>query len=330
MVAVGDVARDRRTGVPVLQPLRLHLRVALPDARVAGGPRRAGLRHPGRGRALLHLRLHDGAGDEGRGEGEGALLRARSAQPHRPRRSLEGNLVGERYRSFVGLYALPNRHGMTAGELARLFNEREGFGCELTVVPCEGLRARDIAGASRAAPSSRRRRTCPPRTPRWSTRACAWARAPTSPRAAAPAGPSSSSARRGWTRSAVADALEALRLPGVRFRPCSFTPTFDKFQRPVLRGRVHPRHRPRAPSCRCAPGSPSSRPCHDAGRRALRLARRRLRVRRGRAGLRSALRHRPGAHGHRGGLAAGSARGRLRRRVDDSFLPERSPVPLYD
>lgn len=54
--------------------------------------------------------------------------------------AMEGNLVGEGFRSFVGLYALPNRHGMTAGELARLFNEQEGFGCELTVVACEGWR----------------------------------------------------------------------------------------------------------------------------------------------------------------------------------------------
>ncbi|NTX14358.1 DUF1343 domain-containing protein [Myxococcus sp. CA056] len=54
--------------------------------------------------------------------------------------AMEGNLVGEGFRSFVGLYALPNRHGMTAGELARLFNAQEGFGCALTVVPCEGWR----------------------------------------------------------------------------------------------------------------------------------------------------------------------------------------------
>ncbi len=60
--------------------------------------------------------------------------------------ALEGNLVGEGFRSFVGLYALPNRHGMTAGELARLFNAQEGFGCELTVVPCEGWRRAQFWG----------------------------------------------------------------------------------------------------------------------------------------------------------------------------------------
>jgi uncharacterized protein YbbC (DUF1343 family) len=50
--------------------------------------------------------------------------------------SVEGNLVGEPWRSFVGQYALPNRHGMTAGELAQLFNE--DIQCDLQVVPMTG------------------------------------------------------------------------------------------------------------------------------------------------------------------------------------------------
>ena len=52
--------------------------------------------------------------------------------------SVEGNLVGENLRSFVGQYSLPNRHGMTVGELARLFNEHFGIHCDLTVVPMTG------------------------------------------------------------------------------------------------------------------------------------------------------------------------------------------------
>jgi uncharacterized protein YbbC (DUF1343 family) len=50
--------------------------------------------------------------------------------------SVEGNLVGKDWRSFVGQYALPNRHGMTAGELARLFNA--DIQCDLQVVPMTG------------------------------------------------------------------------------------------------------------------------------------------------------------------------------------------------
>lgn len=49
--------------------------------------------------------------------------------------NVEGNLVQEGYFSFVGLYPIPYRHGMTIGELARLFNEAFNIGCQLTVIP---------------------------------------------------------------------------------------------------------------------------------------------------------------------------------------------------
>ena len=49
--------------------------------------------------------------------------------------NVEGNLVHEGYFSFVGLYPIPYRHGMTIGELARLFNGAFNIECQLTVVP---------------------------------------------------------------------------------------------------------------------------------------------------------------------------------------------------
>lgn len=51
---------------------------------------------------------------------------------------LEGNLVEEDVRSFVGLLPIPNRHGMTVGELALLFKHEFGYDCELTIVPMQG------------------------------------------------------------------------------------------------------------------------------------------------------------------------------------------------
>jgi uncharacterized protein YbbC (DUF1343 family)/CubicO group peptidase (beta-lactamase class C family) len=40
--------------------------------------------------------------------------------------------------TFVGFHAVPLRHGMTMGELARLFNAERGWNADLTVVPLEG------------------------------------------------------------------------------------------------------------------------------------------------------------------------------------------------
>lgn len=47
---------------------------------------------------------------------------------------VEGALVDSGYRSFVGMYPIPARHGMTVGELATLFNTKFGIGANLIVV----------------------------------------------------------------------------------------------------------------------------------------------------------------------------------------------------
>ena len=54
--------------------------------------------------------------------------------------SVEGPLLDAGMESFVGYHGLPIRHGMTVGELARMFNEERGIGAELTVVPMRGWR----------------------------------------------------------------------------------------------------------------------------------------------------------------------------------------------
>jgi len=51
---------------------------------------------------------------------------------------IEGPMLEPGYESFVGQFPILMRHGMTVGELARLFNERHGIGAALEVVPMEG------------------------------------------------------------------------------------------------------------------------------------------------------------------------------------------------
>lgn len=48
--------------------------------------------------------------------------------------TVEGPMLEAGFESFVGQYAIPMRHGMTIGELARLFNEHFGIGAKLEVV----------------------------------------------------------------------------------------------------------------------------------------------------------------------------------------------------
>jgi uncharacterized protein YbbC (DUF1343 family) len=54
--------------------------------------------------------------------------------------TIEGNCLEPDWRSFVGRFPLPMRHGLTIGELAQLFNEHFEIGCSLEVVRMEGWR----------------------------------------------------------------------------------------------------------------------------------------------------------------------------------------------
>ena len=53
---------------------------------------------------------------------------------------IEGNILEDDCRSFVGLYPLPMRHGLTFGELALFFNREFSLGADLEVVPMQGWR----------------------------------------------------------------------------------------------------------------------------------------------------------------------------------------------
>jgi uncharacterized protein YbbC (DUF1343 family) len=142
--------------------------------------------------------------------------------------AVEGNLPDPAFASFVGLYPLPARHGMTIGELAAYLDAEHGLGCDLTVVPMRGWRramAWEDTGLPWVAPS--------PNMPTPDT-------ARVYPGACLIEGTNLSEGR-GTTRPfewvgapfldahRYAEHLERHRLPGVRFRPVRFVPTFHKW-----------------------------------------------------------------------------------------------------
>lgn len=51
---------------------------------------------------------------------------------------IDGPLLEDKWRSFVGYINVPYCHGMTIGELARYFNAEYNLSCALTVVPMKG------------------------------------------------------------------------------------------------------------------------------------------------------------------------------------------------
>jgi len=51
---------------------------------------------------------------------------------------VEGPVLDPAYKSFIGLYPIPERHGLTIGELAQLFNGHFGIGAKLRVIALRG------------------------------------------------------------------------------------------------------------------------------------------------------------------------------------------------
>jgi uncharacterized protein YbbC (DUF1343 family)/CubicO group peptidase (beta-lactamase class C family) len=58
--------------------------------------------------------------------------------------AVAGPLRDPEFASFIAYHALPVRHGMTVGELARMFNDERKLNVDLRVIACEGWRRGDL------------------------------------------------------------------------------------------------------------------------------------------------------------------------------------------
>ncbi len=148
---------------------------------------------------------------------------------------VEGPMLVRGFESFVGLYPIPMRHGMTIGEMARLFNEHFAIGADLEVVAMRGWRREmyhDEAQTPWVMPS--------PNIPTLDS-------AIVYPGTVLFEGTSVSEGR-GTTRpfeivgapgivaERFAEDLNRLDLPGVYFRPAVFEPTFHKHAKETCGG----------------------------------------------------------------------------------------------
>lgn len=151
----------------------------------------------------------------------------------------EGNILEDKYRSFVGNYPIVQRHGMTIGEIAKLFNEEYKIGCKLTIIKMTGWERSmyfDDTNLPWVIPS--------PNFPSVNT-------ALVYPGTCVFEGTNLSEGRGTTTPFEVigapyinaieyANALNELGLKGVVFRPAHFTPTFSKHANILCHGvQVH-------------------------------------------------------------------------------------------
>lgn len=149
---------------------------------------------------------------------------------------MEGAILDEgRFSSFIGEFAVPTRYALTVGEYAAYVNRKKKIGCELHVLPCIGWSRGDYYDETDLLfvnPS--------PNIPSVGTvfnylGGCIWEA-------------TNISEGRGTTRpfdlvgapfvddAALWEEMRDLRLPGVIFRRCFFTPQFNKHAGQICRG----------------------------------------------------------------------------------------------
>jgi len=157
--------------------------------------------------------------------------------------AVEGMVLVPGFESFVGMYPIPMRHGLTIGEIARLFNDHFGIGADLEVIAMEGWQRDmyfDATGLTWIISS--------PNIPTFDTTTVY-------PGTVLFEGTNVSEGR-GTTRpfelvgapwivaERFAETMNRRGLPGVYFRPAVFEPTFHKHARRACGGcQIHVRDR---------------------------------------------------------------------------------------
>ena len=149
--------------------------------------------------------------------------------------TIQGPVLKPEYKTFIGLYELPLRHGLTIGEFASFINSTQHIYCDLKVIPMKGWHRRQL----------------------WQDTGLPWVQ--TSPLIPTPetallygvtgvCGDSNLSVGVGTAKpfyfvgapfadaDAVKAALDARHLAGVAFRAARFTPRYGAYQDELVQG----------------------------------------------------------------------------------------------
>ena len=148
---------------------------------------------------------------------------------------IEGPNQSEPIREFIAYFPMPVRHGLTLGELARVFNAEKKINADLTVIPVENWRREywyDETGLAWINPSPNMRNlnqaALYPGIGAIEYSNISVGRGTDQPfeQLGAP-----------WIDGPrLAAALNARKLPGIRFYPVAFTPTTSKYAKQVCQG----------------------------------------------------------------------------------------------
>lgn len=146
---------------------------------------------------------------------------------------IEGGILNPKYESFVGIYPIPIRYGLTIGELARVFNK--SIQCKLHVILMSGWH-RNMFWEDTGLPW-----VMPSPNMRTSTTALAYAGTclleGTNISEGRGTGRPFELIGAPWINAEkLARSLNSLKLPGVTFIPTYFTPAYSKYKDETCRG----------------------------------------------------------------------------------------------
>lgn len=149
--------------------------------------------------------------------------------------SVEGNLLDLKFRSFVGYYSIPQRYGLTIGELAHYFNEEEGIHADLTVIPMQGY-VRSMHFKDTQLPFVLPSPNIPTADSIYAYLATCYFEGTNMSEGRGTTKPFQIFGAPWFNSKAVLTALKAYDLKGVTFRKHFFTPTFSKHQQVLCEG----------------------------------------------------------------------------------------------
>ena len=148
---------------------------------------------------------------------------------------IEGNLLDPAYSSFVGLFPIPMRHGLTMGEFTLMVNQEFGIGASVEVIPMKGWKRHMYFEDTRLhwiypSPNMPTPLTAVvyPGQVIWEGTMVSEGRGTTLPfeMCGAPY----------WRTGEILDRLDHATMPGCLMRPIGFEPTSGKYQRELCRG----------------------------------------------------------------------------------------------
>jgi uncharacterized protein YbbC (DUF1343 family) len=143
--------------------------------------------------------------------------------------AVDGPVLEPAQESFVGLYPIALRHGLTMGELAGMFNDAFGIHADLAVVPAAGWR-RGLWFDQTGLPWVRPSPNIPDLTTASLYAGVGLIEGTNVAEGRGTAQPFKNVGAPWLDGERWAAALAGLGLPGVEFRPTRFTPTVDKYR----------------------------------------------------------------------------------------------------